>query len=248
MAIKGKGRTRSRRMVAAPPRPQIVVRSKPILLRRSTWLVAGLVVLAAIGFGVFRWWDDRQASALLNREQVAIQELAQRVTDALPADRQTPQGTTQVAVFPSIVQTMDQIDSAKLSRKRSVQAAAAVEGQATKAAAGIQSIALQSIVKSDFTVGVTPDLTAPGMTSSVLNVAQDQMVRAFQLYGSIGSLMKAAAELPQGPKRSAIITQARAEVSVAADLFGRGYNALVQIQSQLGLIANTGLQPSPPAG
>ena len=36
-------------------------------------------------------------------------------------------------------------------------------------------------------MGVTTALTAPGMTSSVLNEAQDQLVKSFQLYQSVGT-------------------------------------------------------------
>ena len=35
--------------------------------------------------------------------------------------------------------------------------------------------------------------------------------------------------------------------SVAAELFNRGYNTIVQLESILGIISLAGLQPSPPA-
>ena len=53
MAIKGKGRTRSRRVVASPPRPQLVVR-KPPIWRRPWFLIAfGVVAMAGILIAVF---------------------------------------------------------------------------------------------------------------------------------------------------------------------------------------------------
>ncbi len=102
-------------------------------------------------------------------------------------------------------------------------------------------------MKEDFNVGLTPSLTAPGMTASILNDAQDQMVKAFQLYASVGELMKTAAAMPRGPERTAVLNQARSQAAIAADLWSRGYNTLVQLQSQLDLIAPSGLQP-PAAG
>jgi hypothetical protein len=244
MAIKGKGRTRSRKMVAAPPRPQMVVRKKPVLARRSTWVIVGLVVVAAIALGGAKWLRDRQASNLLTKEQTAIQDLAQRVTALFPADQSTPQGTNQTAVFPSLAQTLDQIDKGTMTPKAARKAAKAIADQASKAAEGIQKLSLKSIT-DDFTVGVTPQLTAKGMTSSVLNVAQDQMVKSFQLYQSIGGLMLAAADQPKGPERTAIIAEAKRVQAVAADLFNRGYSTLVQIESILGLAQVSGLAPSP---
>jgi hypothetical protein len=83
------------------------------------------------------------------------------------------------------------------------------------------------------------------MTSSVLNVAQDEMVKSFQLYQSIGGLMLAAADQPKGPGRSAIVAEAKRVQAVAADLFNRGYSTVVQIESILGLGTQSSLAPSP---
>jgi hypothetical protein len=247
MAIKGKSKTRTRKMVAAPPRPQLVTRKKPILLRATTWIVLGCVVLLAVGWVGWIWWDHKQASNLKTQEATAISDLAQRVSGAIPADQNTPQGTTDVQVFPSIAQTIDQIDNGQVSAKKGASDAQAIIDQANKSGQSIQKISLQALVKEEFNVGLTQDLTAPGMTSSVLNQAQDQMVKAFQLYASVGELMKTAAGMPKGPERTAVLDQAKAQAAIAADLWSRGYNALVQLQTQLDLIAPTGLQP-PGAG
>jgi hypothetical protein len=248
MAIKGKGKTRSRRAVAPAPRPQLVTRKKPILMRVTTWVVLGCVVLAAIGFGTWTWWQHKQASDLKGQEAAALTELVQRVKDQLPTDQSTPQGTSEVTVFPTLAQSLDQLDKGTLSAKKAHDQAQAVIDQATKAQAGIQKIALRSLIKEDFDVGVTTALTAKGMTSSVLNEAQDQLIKSFQLYQSAGHLMQIAAQQPQGPERSALIKQANATASVAAQLFNRGYNTIVQLEAVLGIISLAVLQPSPPAG
>jgi hypothetical protein len=248
MAIKGKGKTRSRRAVSPAPRPQIVTRKKPILMRVTTWIVLGCVLLAAIGFGAWTWYEHHQASELLAREQAALQDVTQRVRDQLPADQTTPQGTSQIALFPTLPQTLDQIDKGQISEKKAGEQAQAVIDQAAKAEKGIQGIAWRSIIKDEFDVGVTPALRAPGMTSSVLNETQDQLIKSFQLYQSAGHLMQLAIDQPKGPERTALITQAKTVSAVATELFSRGYNTLVQIESILGLIQPAALQPSPPAG
>jgi hypothetical protein len=247
MAIKGKSKTRTRKMVAAPPRPQLVTRKKPILLRATTWIVLGCIVLLTVGWVSWVWWEHKQASNLKSQEATAISTLSQAVNGQLPADQNTPQGTTQVEVFPSITQTIDQIDKNQVTAAKATASAQAVIDQANKAAQGIQKISLQSLVKEDFNVGLTQSLTVPGMTSSVLNTAQDQMVKAFQLYASVGELMKTAADMPKGPERTAVLNQAKSQAAIAADLWSRGYNALVQIATQLDLISVGGLQP-PAAG
>src|SRR4029077_2492252 len=118
MAIKGKSKTRTRKMVAAPPRPQLVTRKKPILLRVTTWIVLGVIVLLAVGWAGWVWWDHKQTSQLKSNEAVAISTLAQKVADQLPADQSTPQGTTELQVFPSIGQTIDQIDKKQISEAK----------------------------------------------------------------------------------------------------------------------------------
>jgi hypothetical protein len=247
MAIKGKSKTRTRKMVAAPPRPQLVTRKKPVLLRATTWIVLGCIVLLTVGWVGWVWWEHKQASNLKSQEATGISTLAQAVTQQLPADQSTPQGTTELQVFPSISQTIDQIDKNQVTAAKATTSAQAIIDQANKAAQGIHKISLQSLVKETFDVGLTQELTAPGMTSSVMNQAQDQMVKAFQLYASVGELMKTAAAMPNGPERTAVLNQAKAQAAVAADLWSRGYNALVQIESQLDLIPVGGLQ-APPAG
>jgi hypothetical protein len=243
MAIKGKSKTRTRKMVAAPPRPQLVTRKKPILLRATTWIVLGVIVLVAVGWVGWVWWEHKQAANLKTQEATAIADLAQRVAGQLPTDQTTPQGTTQTEVFPSIGQTIDQIDKNQVTADKAKTSSQAIIDQADKAAAGIQRIAVGSLVQEKFTVGLTPELTAPGMTSSIVNEAQDQMVKAFDLYASVGQLMKTAASMPQGPARTTVLHQASSEAAVAADLWSRGYNTLVQLQTQLDLIQPSGLQP-----
>src|SRR5262249_39837567 len=134
----------------------------------------------------------------------------------------------------------------QVTEAKATASAQAIIDQANKAAQGIQKISLQSLLKENYNVGLTQELRAPGMTRSVMNVAQDQMVKAFHLYASVGALMKTAGSMRQGPARTAVLNQASSQAGIAADLWSRGYNALVQIQTQLDLIAPTGLVPPGP--
>src|SRR6266542_3863692 len=52
MAIKGKGRTRGRRAVAAPPKRAVVVRKPPIWRRRWVWLAVGVAAGVGIVAGI----------------------------------------------------------------------------------------------------------------------------------------------------------------------------------------------------
>jgi hypothetical protein len=205
--------------------------------------VLGVIVLLAVGWVSVVWWDHHQASKLKSQEALAIQDLSDRIRNTLPADQSTPQGTTDLLVFPSITQTISQISQNQVTQAKATSDSQAIIDAANKTATSLQKISVGALVKENFNVGVTQDLKAPGMTSSAMNEAQDQMAKAFQLYASVGQLMKTAASMPAGPARTAVLDQATSQAAIAADLWSRGYNTLVQIMTQLDLIAPQGLVP-----
>ena len=114
MAIKGKGKTRSRRVIAAPPRPQLVVRKKPVLARRSTWIAVGAVLLAGILVAVFIGVSNLMDSRKLDRQAAAVQQYVNLITAQLPATAQ-PTGPTSWNLFPDLDQRMADLDSGDLS-------------------------------------------------------------------------------------------------------------------------------------
>ena len=48
MAIKGKSKSRGRRLVAASPRPQLMVRKKPVFARWWFWTIVGVAILGPV--------------------------------------------------------------------------------------------------------------------------------------------------------------------------------------------------------
>src|SRR5438034_709031 len=77
MAIKGKGRTRSRRVIAAPPRPQLVIRKKPIWKRRWVWAAVGLAAAAGITTAVLlhiRSTNERELKAATQKADTVISQ------------------------------------------------------------------------------------------------------------------------------------------------------------------------------
>lgn len=246
MAIKGKGRTRSRRMVAAPPRPQLVVRKRPFLLRTSTRVAVLVVVLAAIAFGGLRWWDDRQATNLKNNEIAGIESYTSLVVGHLPLDRQAQQGTGEVSVFTTLSSALDQIQQGGMKPAKIRLLAKNFGADAQKSASGMTSIKTNQIIPDTFEVGVTTQLATPGMTQLTLTDAQGFMADSFKIYVSIGKLMEQAAGTPVGPARTALVAQMKGLEATAADLFNKGYNKLLQLRFTIGIQVPSGLQPAQP--
>ena len=97
MAIKGKGRTRSRRVIAAPPRPQLVVRKPPLWRRRWVRVVVVLIVLAGIGTGVTISVRRSHARHFKAKEVAGIEAYAAKLRSAFESTQTVLELVFQIA-------------------------------------------------------------------------------------------------------------------------------------------------------
>jgi len=234
VAIKGKGKTRTRRMVSAPPRPQMVARKRPFLMRRSTWIVAGIVVLAAAGWGIWHVWSNHQASQQLAKERAALLAFRAQVDKALPPDHTTPGGTQPDAVFSTLAADLAKAGKGQMTPAQMRTEGAKVESDAKKAADAMAAIKTTSLIDGDFTAGPTTVMKTPGLTQLMANDAQLSMADALRIYQSIGGLLQAAADVPAGAKRAAILTHATDLASTASSRFNTGYQQLLSLETTVG--------------
>jgi hypothetical protein len=232
VAIKGKGRTRGRRMVAAPPRPQLVVRKPPLWLRRSTWV--GVAVVAVVGIGVAAALsiassraDDRRNQAL-----AALRRFTTQVHQALPEDRQA-QAPDLVSVFPALGDDAAAMRSGDLGPGASREIASIVEGQARAAADSIDALVVSDIVPEGFR-----DLR------TLLQDGQYLLVQSFRTFESAGGLMRVAPGL-DGEQREAVLQQSQRMVSRGSSLFVRGYQKILDAFTANGVSLDQ--IPAPPA-
>src|SRR5437867_596221 len=117
MAIKGKGRARARsgrRVIAAPPRPQIVVRKPPIWKRRWVWAVVAGLAVASIVVGVVLSVQASHRRSFRDREAAALDNLAHRFVSRFPKDRQESPGNLFV-FYPSFNGSLDDLSNGKVS-------------------------------------------------------------------------------------------------------------------------------------
>jgi hypothetical protein len=231
MAIKGKGRTRGRRMVAAPPRRQLVVRKPPIWRRRSVLAAVGLVVLAGILWGALTAIEARRDRARTERETAAVQRFFNRVQAEFPAEI-LPVPPDLVVIFPSVSQDLPRIGAdipAREARSKGRDVAAAARSSAD----GTEAIPTDDLIPAEF-AGVR----------ATLSDAQFLMAQAFRLYERIGALMRTAAGL-SGEELQGILNEAQELTSHAGALFDRGYGKLVRVANRLGISTTVIPQPTP---
>ncbi len=240
MAIKGKGRTRSRRVIAAPPRPQLYVRKPPMWRRRWVWAVVGTlavagalaVVLASLHTHHVRAERDRAAAFKL-RESTAVNRLSAQLVPKFPTDAKLiPPDLPEF--FPALSTDLDKLGKGQLTVKDATAEADAVTAAAKTAQTGVQAINVAKLIPTEFTITGRASVQGKGGTQQELLDGQFLMAQGFQLYQQVGAAMKEAAGAT-GPQRTALVTQAKDLLAQASALFDRGYAKLLQIRQALGL-------------
>jgi hypothetical protein len=239
MAIKGKGKTRSgRRVIAAPPRPQLVIRKPPIWKRRWVLGTVAGIALVAILFATFTWLHHKHERAFRAREAGAVLTFSNKTVRAFPADRQTVPPDLY-AFYPTLSQSLDNLASGKLKPADAVKAGTSVQTSATATQQAIQQINLNTLISADFDATTAAGETAKGLTKSLLLDSQFSMEQAFLMYSRVGQLMKAAAAAT-GTQRAALVGQAKSELQQAGNVFDRGFRTLLEIRSVLGIPLSVG--------
>jgi hypothetical protein len=240
MAIKSKGRTRSRRAVAAAPRRPLVVRKPPIWRRRWVWAVLGLMAAGGIAFGVVSILRSHHVAGREERERLAMTTVFVQLRTALQPVETQPVPPDALVIFPSVVTDLPKIGkeikgAAATKRGKEIAAAAQKSSQALTALRG----RVDRIVPSEF-----PDDRADVKDAMFL------ISRAVGLYQQVGGMVEAAADLTPAQAK-AVTDQAKELSQQAGALFDEGYRKLLRIGNRLGISpkvpANVPVAPVPPS-
>lgn len=228
MAIKGKGRTRGRRAVAAPPKRAIVVRKPPIWRRRWVWLALGVAAVAGIVAGTLAAIHAHDLSTIKDREMTAVTAYINRFRLHLPADR-TAVPPDAIIIFSSVQD--DLTNFKKLSVADAEKKGKDVAVMARKSADGLEKVGIGQLIPEQF----------PGDRAE-LNEAQFLIVQSYRLYESVGGLVQAAATASVDT-RQAFLDQAQLLMNRSGALFDRGYSKIIRIANRLGIPTKTAYQP-----
>lgn len=235
MAIKGKGKTRSRRVVAAPPRPPVYVRKTPLWRRRSTLTVLGVLVVAGVTFATMQTLQNRSEKALRRRETQAVRTFSNRLVASFPTDRQVVPPDVYF-FYQSFSQDIEKLTKGNLPAAEAKKKGAAVRKSASAAATRVQAISVDRLIAADLTVSRAADVRDEGLTRQELSDAQFLMAEAFRLYAGAGGLVETAASAPKS-EQAELGRQADSLVSQALDLFARGYRTVASIKARAGIKA-----------
>ncbi len=233
MAIKGKGKARSRRVVAAPPRPPVYVRKPPFFRRRSTLIVVGALAIIGITFATVQFLQNRSERELRQREAQAIRSFSNRLTAAFPTDRQVVPPDVYF-FYQSFNEELEQIEKGQLSSADAIKRGEEVKKSATAAAGRVQRIETNQLIAADLTVSRDPNVRVEGITRQEVTDAQFLMVRAFRLYAAAGALIEQAGTVPKD-RQANLSRQAQDLMSQAIDLFSKGYRTVASLKARVGI-------------
>jgi hypothetical protein len=229
VAIKGKGRTRARRTIAAPPKPVPVVRRPPLWRRRWVQVTAGAMVLAGILAGVMVALNARAAAARRAREAAAVALFLNRVQAALPRDvERIPPDV--VVIFPSVSRDLPKLGT-RLEGETARRRGREIALQAARAAQALQRVSVTRTVPAEF-----------GEDRATLADAQFLMVQAYQIYEQVGNLFGVAGSAAP-PDRRVLVAQLDQLVVRSAGLFDRGYRKVLTLARPLGVPVSIPFQP-----
>jgi hypothetical protein len=241
MAIKGKAKGRSRRVVAAPPKPPMYVRKKPLV--RRPWFLAIVAALAVAGilFAVLTSLSNSHEKALKQRTVDAVNRYATAVEGTFPpAPDSQALPPTGIAIYPTLASDLDAV--AKGSKKvDGVTKGKSLVTSATNSGDAIAKIRVRDLIPEEANVGEAPGASGPGATRVVLIESQFLLEQSFRIFERVGGLMAQAATL-HGDARKAVIDEAKGLATTGQTIFRRGYQKLQTLRAELGTLPQTGFQ------
>jgi hypothetical protein len=221
MAIKGKRRPRGGRTVAAPPRPQLVVRRRPFWQRRWFWISLGVVAVLAVAVGIVLNMraNDREESR--NRRLAAVQNFSAAIQGEFPDDRSVVPPDL-IIPFPTFRQTIDDLSSGSMKPADAARNAREVEKAAAESAAGIQRIDTAKLIPDQYPA-----------TRAAMNDVKGLFVQSFRLYQDAASLTLTATTL-EGAEQKAVLKSAGDVLTRASLIFQSGNQKLSRSVTALG--------------
>jgi hypothetical protein len=229
LAIKGKGKTRSRRAVAAGPKPVYVVPRKPPLARRSVQLGALAVLLLIIG-GILLWtYLDQRAEQRLEEEQAILGRFATRVEAPLQPVSQ-PLPPTGLVIFGELREDLTGLREESADPSEVAARAGRAAENADGFAATIEEIPTSQWVRDR-------------RLSIEMIDAQDFIVEAIRVYGRAAATLRMAAETRPSEIRGELLDVAEGLLDTGEQLFDLGYQKITNAKFELGIGSAQPLTP-----
>jgi hypothetical protein len=232
MAIKGKGKTRSKPPTRAP-RPQ-PVQVKPPFFRR-TWVLAALAFLVGIGVFWFAIWatngirrNDLEAAQSADRGSAdrVVQQWATTVDGAVarfqdPPSQTQPPTQGQVVAFTDLTNAVDSLAKGD-QVKDAATIAKTAKDRADAAAATLSNVDLPTLIR-DHGLDIA--------TTNYLLNSKARMVEGLQLTSQVAGLVQKAATSDDPAVADVLVAEAKGLAPLAKQIFDEGYSDYLQAKA-----------------
>jgi len=219
MAIKGKGRTKSKPAARAPRAQPVQV--KPPLFRRP-WMIALVSFLVGMGVVWVAVWatnglreNDRDAARTANAEEVrtVVRQWANTVDATIGQIQDAAPGSGQVVVFTPLTTTLDALAKNE-DAKDAADIAKTAQDQTQAAITALSDVDLPGVIRGH-------DLDVA--TANYLLNSKARMVAGLELYARVAALVREAATTGDPDVADALIEEATQLAPLAKQTFDQGY-------------------------
>lgn len=234
MAIKGKGRSKSRSVAKAPRRTPVAA-PVPVAQRRWVQVTAAFIV----GLGVF-WLGIWLTNGLRDQDAQATQEQQreQQVTALRRWQAQVESGVGAIAPLQDPIAPELAVDAKSAAASISDGKEPTEEAEALTAEADELAKAADALEEFDLRDAVAN--TGLGDGVNAILVSKTQLVEALRLYSEATLLTVAAMEAP--PEQAVVMAETATDVMASADrLLADSWRAYQLLLGRLGLAAGGGL-------
>jgi hypothetical protein len=228
MAIKGKSKPRSRRVVTPGPRPAYTPVKKPLLARRGFRIGLLVVVVTAsaagIWYGLARERTQAREKALAERERTSAVAFQGKVQGAIaPVGQPAPPDSFNA--FPALTTDVDGLEKGTVKPKTVATDAKSAGAVAKGAWEAMDRIDVLSITANK------------GFDAAFVNYffnTKEKMTDALKLYEHAAILVQRAAAAT-GAQRTQLLNGAKGILDVATELMNGGYSDFIQVQQEAGI-------------
>lgn len=228
MAIKGKSKSRGARVVARGPKPAYVPVKTPLLRRSGLWIsvltALAAAVIGGLAIGFVQERNDEREREEVRRMAVAVNQYRGQI-DPILQTLGSPVAPTGFDAFPELEAAIASLEAEDGDGGALDRAATVADDAAASARSAIRLI--DQIPATDLLRG--KDLSAE-FVLYVVN-SQGNLLWGLRLYRE-GALLTALAVEAEGESaRDDVVARARGVLTVADEVFARGYSDYVEAQA-----------------
>jgi hypothetical protein len=239
MAIKGKAKSRSKKTVAAGPKPAYVPVKTPLMRRRGFWIALVAVVavasIAGITYGFAKERTHSREEELAKRLRTAMTQYQSEV-DPILAGVGTPSPPSSFTAMSTLTGAVSGLQKGTPTPSAVTAAAQTASDAAKQAKSAYAALGAIDVTKIIVNKGFDQ-----GFALYMIN-SQKRMVSGLKLFEAGANLLSEASKVT-GDAQTQLLDSTSQILAIATTTFNDGYSDYVQAQSEAGTFQPSSIVP-----